>query len=812
MMIEKIEINNIRSYKNTTIEFSRGKNLLFGDIGAGKSSILMAIDFALFGFSNIQPDKLLRVGEKKGSVKLYFIANNKKYSIKRIIKKEKERFSQDITLDYGDYEVKYSAEEAKMEILKILGLKEFEGPRAKSVIFRYAIYIPQEEMRKIIDENGEIRLNTIRRATGIDNYRIIKQNADMIIKELENRVKILEAEIKDIDNLKIIIDNLKIELENLHEQKHEMEEENEKIKNKIEEFEKEIENLEEKYNETSERLLKMKEIKSLIDESLNQKNRIENEIDELNRKLKSLENNLKDIKKPDDNLYKEIKNKLENIEISIEKYNKNINVMREKIGKINEQSEFIENLKEDLNEYEKIYKNLEEEINEIKSRIERDLNRKIESEMEIDNEIEKLENEIKELIREKSIHETKRKNYEIIIKNGYCPTCGRTIIGEEDIYIKKIEIENLEIDKIEKLMEDKKNSINRMNNIKREFKRLENKIKDKDNIEEKIRDIRDKIKNIENKRNILKGETEGYQNLMDELDNFNKEREKLKIKKEEMENLMEKYNKNIEIKNEIEKYKSILDEKYRYIDELNEKIEKMKNGIIGYENLTKENEDIKNKIISLKKELKGWKDEYNKNVMEIGKIRGIIESKNRELNNRIDEYNEKVKINEKINYLKKVNYWFEEFYIPSIENIEEIIMEKIRRTMNERIQKYFSALISDPTKSIEIDENFSPNIMQDTYDIDVSSLSGGERSSISLAYRLALNDILRESINSLKDGLIILDEPTEGFSRDQINKFSDILDSMGLNQIIIVTHERELESIADKIIRVEKENNESRVV
>ncbi|MGC9123340.1 MAG: hypothetical protein ACP5IB_04615, partial [Thermoplasmata archaeon] len=280
----------------------------------------------------------------------------------------------------------------------------------------------------------------------------------------------------------------------------------------------------------------------------------------------------------------------------------------------------------------------------------------------------------------------------------------------------------------------------------------------------------------------------------------------------EMENLMEKYNKNIEIKNEIEKYKSILDEKYRYIDELNEKIEKMKNEIIGYENLTKENEDIKNKIISLKKELKGWKDEYNKNVMEIGKIRGIIESKNRELNNRIDEYNEKVKINEKINYLKKVNYWFEEFYIPSIENIEEIIMEKIRRTMNERIQKYFSVLISDPTKSIEIDENFSPNIMQDTYDIDVSSLSGGERSSISLAYRLALNDILRESINSLKDGLIILDEPTEGFSRDQINKFSDILDSMGLNQIIIVTHERELESIADKIIRVEKENNESRVV
>ena len=238
----------------------------------------------------------------------------------------------------------------------------------------------------------------------------------------------------------------------------------------------------------------------------------------------------------------------------------------------------------------------------------------------------------------------------------------------------------------------------------------------------------------------------------------------------------------------------------------------MKNEIVDYENLTKENEDIKSKMISLKRELKDWKDKYNKNVEEIGKIKGMIESKNKELNDRINEYDEKIKINEKIIYLKKVNHWFEEFYIPSIENIEEIIMEKIRKNMNEKIQNYFSILINDPTKNIEIDENFSPNVKQETYDIDVSSLSGGERSSISLAYRLALNDILRESINSLKDGLIILDEPTEGFSRDQINKFSDILDSMGLNQIIIVTHERELESIADKIIRVEKENNESRII
>ena len=49
MKLKKIILNNIRSYENQEINFPEGSTLLSGDIGSGKTSILLGIEFALFG-------------------------------------------------------------------------------------------------------------------------------------------------------------------------------------------------------------------------------------------------------------------------------------------------------------------------------------------------------------------------------------------------------------------------------------------------------------------------------------------------------------------------------------------------------------------------------------------------------------------------------------------------------------------------------------------------------------------------------------------------------------------------------------------
>ncbi|MCE7699569.1 MAG: SMC family ATPase, partial [Methanobacterium paludis] len=90
-------------------------------------------------------------------------------------------------------------------------------------------------------------------------------------------------------------------------------------------------------------------------------------------------------------------------------------------------------------------------------------------------------------------------------------------------------------------------------------------------------------------------------------------------------------------------------------------------------------------------------------------------------------------------------------------------------------------------------------------------LSGGEKTSVALAYRLALNIIVQAESTGMESNLLILDEPTDGFSKEQLYKVRDILNELNCPQIILVSHERELESFADNIFRVEKVDGISKV-
>jgi exonuclease SbcC len=52
--------------------------------------------------------------------------------------------------------------------------------------------------------------------------------------------------------------------------------------------------------------------------------------------------------------------------------------------------------------------------------------------------------------------------------------------------------------------------------------------------------------------------------------------------------------------------------------------------------------------------------------------------------------------------------------------------------------------------------------------------------------------------------LLILDEPTDGFSSEQLNKMRDVLKELKVAQLILVSHEEKIESFVDSVIRFEK--------
>jgi exonuclease SbcC len=68
-----------------------------------------------------------------------------------------------------------------------------------------------------------------------------------------------------------------------------------------------------------------------------------------------------------------------------------------------------------------------------------------------------------------------------------------------------------------------------------------------------------------------------------------------------------------------------------------------------------------------------------------------------------------------------------------------------------------------------------------------------------------------KKIAGMDNALLILDEPTDGFGKEQLVRLTKVLDELQAAQIIMVSHERELESFVDKIYRVTKDGNRSRI-
>ena len=60
--------------------------------------------------------------------------------------------------------------------------------------------------------------------------------------------------------------------------------------------------------------------------------------------------------------------------------------------------------------------------------------------------------------------------------------------------------------------------------------------------------------------------------------------------------------------------------------------------------------------------------------------------------------------------------------------------------------------------------------------------------------------------------LLILDEPTDGFSEAQVSKMQDILDNLNKKQMIIISHERTLDSFVADIYEFKKFNHSTSVL
>lgn len=670
MMLKALTLENIRSYKDETrIQIPTGTILFEGDIASGKSTILYAIEFALFGLGDIKSSSLLRNGAKRGRVALRFEVDGKEYEVHRsLVKKGRIAQQDECYIDGPNGKAVLSASELKERVLQILGFNEPANPKAQSVIYRYAIFTPQEEMKEVILKKPDERLQTLRKALRIEDYKVASDNTSTLIGRLKERVKYFEGATQDTDS----------------------------IKKKIEDETKLIAKI------TAE-LGPLKQKEADLGEEIKTKN----------EKLKQLQGESEKIKKA---------------EATIPLFKKQI---EDKNGSARQTTEQSQSLKKRIDDTQPKIAELES----VKQPTEK-------SKDELRRTQDDLKTRLRDAQKRKGGFDERIGNLNSILEQKVCPVCERPVEPEE---------------------------------------------------------FRTKCEHVIAERSSLDNEISTYEKSITELDllidglgRYETAQSQLSI-----------------LRSQIRENTGRLEQNNRTVKELNESIKtlqaQLKEALSEVEPL----QEILQSTEALDKEAQ----KLNSKFTEIGKqisAKQASAQNSEEIKRQLQEQlNQKTKWLETVRSLREHNVWLGEYLAPTIENIEKHVMTSINQRFAEQFTRWFQILMDDPDMQVRINEDFSPIIEREGYEQDFNALSGGEKTSVALAYRLALNTTVQEVTISGGSNLLILDEPTDGFSKEQLYKIRDILEELKCPQVILVSHEKELEGFADHVFRVQKSDGVS---
>jgi exonuclease SbcC len=123
---------------------------------------------------------------------------------------------------------------------------------------------------------------------------------------------------------------------------------------------------------------------------------------------------------------------------------------------------------------------------------------------------------------------------------------------------------------------------------------------------------------------------------------------------------------------------------------------------------------------------------------------------------------------------------------------------------------------NDAYSHVELDGEYRLTVSQkDGETLDPEHLSGGERALFNLSLRCAIYRLLAEGIEGAAPmPPLILDEPTVFLDAGHVTQLLDLIEHMreevGVEQILVVSHDDELVDAADDLVRVEKDATTNR--
>ncbi|MFL6478266.1 MAG: AAA family ATPase [Nitrososphaera sp.] len=255
-MIKDIQLKNFIAHKDTKIEFCKGVTIFLGHNGSGKSSIIDAVTFSLFGKHTRKSNRnLVRRGANHAMAQMHFALNSKEFEATRALNGSGlQSFSQLVLVSDGDKKVnkpivggerRQFGESMSVEIARVLGLN-YEKLRVAGVV-------QQGELTRIVEAQPKEFKELLNGLIGIDRLDSAYETMRNVIigfrERLRDEIGYTDEEVPKVESL---LEQKEKQLKEGSSLLKEFEDERSLLEEKLAHLENEIERMEPVIQKTQE--------------------------------------------------------------------------------------------------------------------------------------------------------------------------------------------------------------------------------------------------------------------------------------------------------------------------------------------------------------------------------------------------------------------------------------------------------------------------------------------------------------------------------------------------------------------------------
>ncbi|WP_266077289.1 DNA double-strand break repair ATPase Rad50 [Haladaptatus caseinilyticus] len=874
MRFDRIRLSNFKCYEDADLHLDTGVTVIHGLNGSGKSSLLEACFFALYGARALDRtlEDIVTIGAEDAEVELWFEHAGGNYHIHRRIRAT------------GD-----SAQTAKCVLETPEG--SFDGARdvrnhitslfrMDAEAFVNCAYVRQGEVNKLINATPTQRqdmIDDLLQLGKLEVYRERASDARLGVKsvlddrrgslselesqietkeekdlhgslnDLESNRKETEADIeryeKQRDNAQQTLDDAKNVLETYDEKRDELsslEDDIETLQTEITETEQERETVRGQASEIRERIT---ELESDVDAALD-----ETELDTATED--AIDARIAELDAKDE----EVSEELEDARMKAQMFDNQASNLAERADELEKRAQ------EKRSRAEHLTTEVESATTELENRREKltELDTEIESQRETfedspvefgeaDDHLESLRVELADCREDVTECRTKLRTAkeqveeaEELLSAGKCPECGQSV--EESPHVDTITEDRKRVTELESQLDELRERRTELESKIETVESLvaaENRVHELENNQQNVEQLIDSRETaIEEKREQVETLREDAEELLSDAESRTEDAAELESKAETHRDTVEELEREeeviVESREQIERIRSLrgeiedlegelesFSEKRTHLEALNdqrrrrlaEKRSRHADLAETYDqSRVEEARENKKKaetyLEKVEAELTTLRERRDDLIDRIGGVRGEIEALEN-LRDRRDAVESRVSALESL-YDESAD--LQAMYGDLRAELRQRNVESLERMLNEVFDLVYQ---NDSYSRIALDGEYRLTIYQkDGEPLDPEQLSGGERALFNLSLRCAIYRLLAEGIEgNAPMPPLILDEPTVFLDSGHVSQLVTLVDSMrelGVEQIIVVSHDEELVGAADDLVQVEKDSTTNR--